>query len=84
MRILLVEDEKALSKYIVKGLTNSGYAVDAVYNGEDALFEYSCQRQSKIVRKRRTNFVIFGDEGVTKIRYFLAQKECSRFAVSGA
>ena len=42
-----------------------------------------CQRQSEIVRKRRRNFVVFR-RGVTRIRYCLAQKECSRFAVSGA
>ena len=35
MRILLVEDEKTLSGYIAKGLQNSGYAVDAVYDGEE-------------------------------------------------
>ena len=43
-----------------------------------------CQRRYEIVRKRRRNFVIFRRRGVTKIRYGLAQKECSRFAVSGA
>lgn len=43
-----------------------------------------CQRQFEIVRKRRRNFVVFRRGGVTKIRCFLAQKECSRFAVSGA
>ena len=45
---------------------------------------WQCQRQSEIVRKRRRNFVVFRRGGVTKIRCFLAQKECSRFAVSGA
>lgn len=40
MRILLVEDERRLSGYLVKGLENSGYAVDAVYDGEEAL--YAC------------------------------------------
>lgn len=49
MRILLVEDEKMLSGYISKGLSNSGYAVDAVYNGEDALFEYSVNEYDLII-----------------------------------
>lgn len=49
MRILLVEDEKALSMYIAKGLTNRGYAVDAVYDGEAALFEYSVNEYDLIV-----------------------------------
>ena len=37
MRILLAEDEKALSKALVKIFEKNNYAVDAVYNGEDAL-----------------------------------------------
>lgn len=49
MRILLVEDEKILSKYIAKGLSNSGYAVDAVYDGEEALYEYSVNGYDLIV-----------------------------------
>ncbi len=37
MRILLAEDEKALSKALVKIFEKNNYAVDSVYNGEDAL-----------------------------------------------
>lgn len=37
MRILFAEDEKALSKAIVKLLQKNNWSVDAVYNGEDAL-----------------------------------------------
>ncbi len=37
MRVLLVEDEKSLSRYLKKGLEEEGYAVDAVGDGEDAL-----------------------------------------------
>ena len=49
MRILLVEDEKTLCGYIAKGLQNSGYAVDAAYDGEDALYEYSVNDYDLIV-----------------------------------
>ena len=49
MRILLVEDEKTLSGYIAKGLQNSGYAVDAVYDGEEALYEYAVNGYDLIV-----------------------------------
>lgn len=49
MRILVVEDEKMLSGYLVKGLTNRGYAVDAVYDGESALDEYSVNDYDLIV-----------------------------------
>ena len=37
MRILLAEDELALSRVIVKILEKNNYSTDAVYNGEDAL-----------------------------------------------
>lgn len=37
MRILLVEDEPKISAYVKRGLEESGYAVDAVYTGKDAL-----------------------------------------------
>lgn len=37
MRILLVEDEPRLASLIQQGLTEEGYAVDAVRTGEDAL-----------------------------------------------
>lgn len=37
MRLLLAEDERILSDALVVILTHSGYSVDAVYNGADAL-----------------------------------------------
>lgn len=37
MRILLAEDEKPLSRAIVKIFEKNNYSADAVYNGEDAL-----------------------------------------------
>ena len=37
MRILLAEDEKSMSKALVAILTKNNYAVDAVYDGEEAL-----------------------------------------------
>lgn len=49
MRILLVEDERRLSGYITKGLQNSGYAVDAVYDGEAALYEYGVNSYDLII-----------------------------------
>jgi len=36
MRVLLADDEKALSKVIVKILEKNNYSVDAVYDGEEA------------------------------------------------
>ncbi len=37
MRILVIEDEKPLSKVIVKILKTKNYIVDAVFNGQDGL-----------------------------------------------
>lgn len=37
MRALVVEDERHLNDVIVKKLSSSGYAVDAAYDGEEAL-----------------------------------------------
>jgi len=37
MRILLAEDEKALSKALVKIFEANNYSIDAVYDGQDAL-----------------------------------------------
>lgn len=37
MKLLLAEDERSLSRAIVKILEKNCYTVDAVYNGEDAL-----------------------------------------------
>ncbi|HJT82387.1 MAG TPA: response regulator transcription factor [Chthoniobacterales bacterium] len=37
MRLLVVEDDKKLASYIVKGLQEAGYAVDHCADGEDGL-----------------------------------------------
>lgn len=37
MRLLLVEDERSLSKALTAILTGNHYSVDAVYDGQEAL-----------------------------------------------
>src|SRR5207248_2095008 len=37
MRILVVEDDKKIASFIIKGLKQSGFAVDHAANGEDGL-----------------------------------------------
>ena len=37
MKILLAEDERSLSRAIVRILESGGYTAEAVYDGEDAL-----------------------------------------------
>ena len=38
MRIILIEDEKRLSHFIKKGLTENGFAVDQAFDGEEGLY----------------------------------------------
>jgi len=37
MRLLLVEDDKKISSFVIKGLREAGFAVDYAANGEDGL-----------------------------------------------
>jgi len=41
MRILLVEDDRSAARFIKKGLNEKGYAVDAVVDGEEGLYQAS-------------------------------------------
>lgn len=49
MKILFVEDEQELSDIISRGLRKCGYAVDAVYDGEEALDYYSINEYDVII-----------------------------------
>ena len=37
MRILIVEDERQIAAFLERGLKEEGYAIDVVYNGNDAV-----------------------------------------------
>src|ERR1700685_4380938 len=39
MRILLIEDDPGVRRFVVKGLREQAYAVDAATTGEDALYQ---------------------------------------------
>ena len=49
MKILLVEDEEELAEILSRGLRKCGYAVDAVYDGEEALDYYGVNEYDVIV-----------------------------------
>jgi len=38
MRILIVEDDRGVSRFLKKGLTEEGFGVDAVFDGEEGLY----------------------------------------------
>ncbi|CUS91495.1 Response regulator receiver domain-containing protein [Candidatus Kryptobacter tengchongensis] len=47
MKLLLIEDEKDLTRTLKKGLKEAGYNVDVAYDGESGVFmavsgEYDC------------------------------------------
>jgi two-component system, OmpR family, copper resistance phosphate regulon response regulator CusR len=39
MRLLLVEDDSRIARFVTRGLQEQAYAVDAVANGDDALYQ---------------------------------------------
>ncbi len=49
MRILLVEDDAQIARFIRKGLTENSYAVDTVTTGEAALYEASVGNYDAVV-----------------------------------
>ncbi len=49
MRILVVEDESDMSRFIVRGLTEQAYAVDAAATGDDALERASTTTYDAII-----------------------------------
>ena len=49
MRLLLAEDEKALSKALTTILERNNYSVDAVYDGQEALDYLECGQYDSII-----------------------------------
>lgn len=64
MRILVVEDEKKTAAFIRKALQSEGFAVDAAYNGEDALQLASCTPFDVIV----LDIMLPGRDGLSVLR----------------
>ena len=49
MRILLIEDEKKVASFIVRGLKEAKYTVDAAHDGEEGLFMAETNPYSLII-----------------------------------
>lgn len=49
MRLLLVEDEARMARFIARGLREQAYAVDVVTNGEDALYQAAINTYDAII-----------------------------------
>ena len=49
MRILIVEDDKGTARFIKKGLSEEGFMVDAVFEGDEGLFMASTETYDLII-----------------------------------
>jgi two-component system copper resistance phosphate regulon response regulator CusR len=49
MRVLVVEDEIKTAEYLQQGLSESGYVVDIVHNGVDALHLFNTNVYSLVL-----------------------------------
>ena len=49
MRLLLVEDDPRIARFVAKGLREQAYAVDIVANGDDALYEAAINSYDLII-----------------------------------
>lgn len=52
MRVLLIEDDKSVADYIVKGLRESGYLVDHIADGKEGLFAANSEEYDVMVIDR--------------------------------
>ena len=70
MRLLVIEDEKALAKTLFKGLHEEGYAVDMAEDGENGLFMAQTYEFDAIV----LDLMLPGDDGLTLCRNLRANQ----------
>jgi len=64
MRLLLVEDDQEAAAYMVKGLKESGYVVDHVADGREALYRVAAEVYDAVVVDR----MLPGVDGLTIVR----------------
>ena len=49
MRVLVVEDDKGTSRFLKKGLTETGYVVDTVFDGEEGIYLATTQTYDIVI-----------------------------------
>lgn len=59
MRILLVEDDQRIARFVAKGLREQGYAVDVTGDGDDALYKLSISDYDAVI----LDVMILGRDG---------------------
>lgn len=90
MRILVVEDDESLNKIIKKHLTESGYAVDCCFDGEEALsymesMQYDCIILDWMLPKRNGISVLkeYRNQGFSSPVLMLTARDSVTDRVSG-
>ncbi len=70
MRVLLVEDDPRVARFVAKGLREQAYAVDLVSNGDDALYQASINSYDVVI----LDIMIPGRDGFEVCRHLRASK----------
>ena len=73
MRVLVVEDEKKTASFIRKALQDSGFAVDACHNGNDALAAAAATPFDAIV----LDIMLPGRDGLSVLRHLREAKNAT-------
>ena len=70
MRILLVEDDRSIAEFILKGLKEAGFAADHASNGEDGLYLASTEPYDAAI----VDIMLPGLDGLTLIKKLRRRK----------
>ena len=70
MRILLIEDDRKIADYVMKGFTEAGHACDLIGNGPDALYQATREPYDVLVVDR----MIPGLDGLSVVKAIRAAR----------
>ncbi len=70
MRILVIEDDKDVSDYIAKGLTEAGHVIDQAFEGKEGLFLATTEQYDVLLVDRMLPFI----DGLTIIKTIRASE----------
>ena len=70
MRILVIEDDKDISDYIAKGLTEAGHVIDQAFEGKEGLFLATTEQYDVLLVDRMLPFI----DGLTIIKTIRASE----------
>ena len=80
MRLLVIEDDLCVSKYIAKGLRETGHAVDTALDGRDGLFMATAERYDCIIMDRMLPTL----DGLTILKTLRGAENCTPVIILSA